>query len=86
MFWREHVGGHRLYTQSSGPGRAEDEWTRDQDGMEEPAAQDENGTRRQYDSVEDAGVNHVGKINSKVERRRKYISKIHGNVDAVSGS
>ena len=67
-------------------GRAEDEWTRDQDGMEEPAAQDENGTRRQYDSVEDAGVNHVGKINSKAERRRKYISKIHGNVDAVPGS
>ena len=54
--------------------------------MEEPAARDENGTRRQFDGAKDTSVNHVGKINSKAEGRKKNIRKIHGNVDAVPGS
>ena len=65
------------------PGKAEDEWIRDQDGMEEPAAWDENGTRRQYDGAEDTDGNHVNKINSRADGRRKDISRIHGNIDAV---
>ena len=56
------------------------ERTRDQDDREEPAAQEENGTRRLYDGAEDTGVNHIGKINSRSEGRRKNISRIPGNM------